>query len=76
MGQSVMFDLRLPAGFQMGSYVADGQTGITILQGQTFTVRLFAGSGTGITLTASGGSGGTGLNLQCFLLGILSRGVQ
>lgn len=76
MGQSVMFDLRLPAGFQMGTYIADGQTGITILQGQTFTVRLYAGSGTGITLTASGGTGGTGLNLQCFLLGILSRGVQ
>jgi hypothetical protein len=76
MGQSVMFDLRLPMGFSLGSYQADGQTGITILQGQTFTVRLFAGSGTGITLTASGATGGTGLNLQCFLLGILSRGVQ
>lgn len=76
MGQQVMFDLRLPFGFQMGSYTADGQTGITILQGQTFTVKLFAGSGTGVALTASGVTGGTGLNLQCFLLGILSRGVQ
>lgn len=76
MGQSVMFDLRLPFGFSLGNFQADGQTGITILQGQTFTVRVFAGSGTGITLVASGGTGGTGLNVMCALFGILSRAVQ
>lgn len=75
-GQSVMFDLRLPQGFSLGNFVADGQTGITILQGQTFTIKLIAGSGTGITLTASGGTGGTGLNVMAYLFGILSRGVQ
>jgi len=68
-GLSVMYDLRLPAGFNMGGFVSDGLTGITILQGQNFYVRII---GTSFTLT----SGATGMNVMTRLDGILSRGVQ
>jgi len=68
-GLSVMYDLRLPSGLGMGDFVSDGLTGITILQGQNFYVRII---GTSFTLT----SGATGLNTLCRLDGILSRGVQ
>lgn len=69
VGLSIMYDLRLPAGLAMGGYPSDGLTGVTILQGQNFYVRLI---GTAFTLTA----GATGLNVLCRLDGILSRGVQ
>lgn len=68
-GLSVMYDLRLPSGLNMGDFVSDGLTGVTILQGQNFHVRLI---GTSFTLT----SGATGLNVLARLDGVLSRGVQ
>lgn len=69
------FDLRLPAGLQL----ADGSTtnglmGVTILQAQTFTVRLY---GTSFALSAAAApNNGVGLNLMAYLYGIKSRGVQ
>jgi hypothetical protein len=79
-----MFDLRLPGGIQLGyetdsngnqnAVVSDGLTGITILQGQGFRVENNAPNG-GFTLTTTA-LGGFGINFQCYLYGILSRGVQ
>lgn len=65
-----MTDLRLPLGIAN----SDGYTGITILQGQQFQVRLI---GTAFALSAAAApNNGTGLNLMCFADGIKSRGVQ
>lgn len=70
-----MFDVRLPAGLQLGSQgITDGLMGLTILQGQAFYINCYAPSG-GAALTASG-SGGTGLTIMAYLYGILSRAVQ
>jgi hypothetical protein len=77
-----MFDLRLVAGLNLGAgmgsdgqpktILSDGLTGITILQGQQFRVENNAPAG-GLALAASPA---TGLNIMCYLYGILSRGVQ
>jgi hypothetical protein len=73
-----VFDVRLPAGIHLGtdtagnSIVTDGLIGITILQGQQFRVEMQAPAG-GFALEAAPGSG---LNVMCYLYGILSRGVQ
>lgn len=74
-----MFDLRLPAGIHLGydnanggaPILSDGLTGITILQGQQFRIEC---NGTAFALAA--GPSGVGMNLQSFIYGILSRGVQ
>lgn len=73
---SNMMDLRLPAGADIGTdvasgvnVVANGITGIQILQGQSFHVDVI---GTPVAMNALG----TGLNLMCYLYGILSRAVQ
>jgi hypothetical protein len=72
---SDIFDVRLPAGLQLGSLgVTDGLMGLTILQGQSFYTNCYAPSG-GASLTVSG-SGGTGLTIMNYLYGILSRAVQ
>lgn len=61
-------DLRLPAP------IGDGNTGVTILQGQQFNVRVI---GTPFALAAAAApTNGAGLNLMCFLVGIISRSVQ
>jgi hypothetical protein len=78
-----MYDLRLPAGMGLGvnsgnqSITADGLTGVTILQSQTFNVQLKADGG-GATMAAVGAVpyAGVGLTVSCRLHGILSRGVQ
>ena len=67
-GMSVMYDLRLPQGIGLGDKPADGLTGITILQGQNFNIRL---TGTAFTVL----TGGAGLRVMSRLEGILSRGV-
>lgn len=72
------FDLRLPAGLNLGAQgPTDGLIGITILQGQSFWIDMLADGG-GATLTASTASPnpGTGLTIMSYLFGILSRGVQ
>jgi hypothetical protein len=78
-----MYDLRLPAGLQLGSnasgqsVTADGIIGVTILQSQTFNVQLKADGG-GATMAANNATpiAGVGLTVACRLSGILSRGVQ
>lgn len=53
-----------------------GDKGFSILQGQTFMVKLL---GTAQTMTAAGAAGqpgGTGMNIRVVLEGILSRAVQ
>lgn len=67
------YDLRLPAGMNLGSFVTDGLTGIMILQDESFKVSVK--SAAGVALTAGGG-GGTGWNMMCQLKGILSRAVN
>lgn len=67
-GVSAMYDLRLPQGLGLGNTLADGLTGITILQGQNFNVKL---TGTSFTVL----TGGAGLRVMSRLEGILSRGV-
>lgn len=77
-----MYDLRLPAGLQLGTnqsgqnVTADGIIGVTILQSQTFNVQLKADGG-GATMAATGAVpfAGVGLTVGCRLHGILSRGV-
>lgn len=72
------FDVRLPAGLGLGgNTVADGLIGITILQNQQFHVDIKADAG-GATLTAAAAvpTPGAGLQVMCYLYGILSRGVQ
>ena len=69
-----MFDMRLPGGLQLGGgNTTDGNTGISILQGQTFKVTLYFP--TQPTMTASGG-GGVGASITCNLYGQLSRTSQ
>lgn len=68
-GTHLQFNLVLPAG------IGDGVNGVSILQGQQFYVKVIAGAT--FTTAASGSpTFGQGLNLMCFLTGILSRGVQ
>jgi hypothetical protein len=77
-----LFDLRLPAGMGLGvqrnpdtganePVVADGLIGVTILQGQNFSVKCSAPGG-----AQSTASGGAGLRMIAQLYGILSRSVQ
>jgi hypothetical protein len=66
------FDLRLPGGIDLGGIVTDGNTGITINQGQTFRVEC---TGTSYTLAAAAGTYG-GFQVTCMLLGVISRSVQ
>lgn len=76
------FDVRLPAGLQLGlddagqGIMTDGLIGITILQGQSFKVDCQAPAG-GLALTSTATNAqATGLNLMCYAYGIKSRGVQ
>jgi hypothetical protein len=78
-----MYDLRLPAGLNLGvdgsgkQVVADGIIGITILQSQTFNVQLKAdGGGATMAITAAAPYVGIGLTVGVRLHGILSRGVM
>lgn len=68
-GTHLQFNLVLPPP------VGDGLNGVSILQGQTFYVKVFAGA-TFALAAAAAPTNGIGLNLMCFLTGILSRGVQ
>lgn len=74
---SNMIDLRIPGGTNLGSMVADGLTGINILQQQTFKIELNLPGGA-LVLTANNAvpNPGNGLTLACYLYGILSRSVQ
>lgn len=76
-GNSMMFDLRLPAGLNLGSLTSDGLTGITILQSQLFKVVINLPGGA-LTLTASTATPtpGVGLTLYAFIHGHLSRSVS
>ena len=81
-GNSMMYDLRLPAGLNLGTVngaplTSDGLTGITILQSQLFKVMIQLPGGA-LTLTASTATPtvGTGLTIQVFLHGHLSRSVS
>ena len=66
------YDLRLPAGMNLGSCTTDGLTGIMILQDQAF--KVYVNSNAGVSLTAA--TTGTGWNMTAHLKGILSRAVQ
>jgi hypothetical protein len=75
-----LYDLRLPAGMNLGidrdtgqPIITDGIVGQTILQGQQFFLKIFFPNS---FTTAASTSNGTGVNLWVFLDGILSRGVQ
>ncbi len=69
-----MFDMRLPGGIVLGEgKMTDGNTGISILQGQTFKVNMYFP--TQPTLTAGGG-GGVGTSMMLVLYGQLSRTSQ
>jgi hypothetical protein len=78
------FDLRLPAGIHLGvdpagnSIITDGLMGITILQGQNFWVDVKSDSpgGTPMHAAYTTSSSGQGLDVMCYLFGVLSRGVQ
>lgn len=80
---SNMFDTRLPAGLNLGvdqngnPVNTDGLTGITILQGQTFKIEVNLPGGV-LALTAANATPniGTGLTVQAYLYGILSRSAQ
>lgn len=85
-GNSMMYDLRLPAGLNLGSTMvnnvpqsmtSDGLTGITILQSQLFKIMIQLPGGA-LTLTGSGATPtpGTGLTIQAFIHGHLSRSVS
>jgi hypothetical protein len=77
------FDMRLPAGIHLGNdstgapVVTDGLTGITILQSQAFKVENNLPGGA-LTLTAAAATpnSGTGLILNVYLKGVLSRSVS
>jgi hypothetical protein len=78
-----IFDVRLPAGIHLGNdannvpIVTDGLIGVTILQGQQFRVEMNApGGGAALSAGTATPIAGTGLTVQCYLYGILSRGVQ
>ena len=66
------FDLRIPGGIDLGGLVTDGNTGITINQGQTFKVEC---TGTSFTLAAASGTYG-GFQVTAMLIGVISRSVQ
>ena len=74
-----VYYVRLPAGIHLGvdtnnsPIITDGLIGITVLQGQQFRIEANAPSG-GVAL--SSGTGATGLTINAYLFGILSRGVQ
>lgn len=69
-----MFDLRMPAGINLGDKVTDGNTGITILQGQTFKIEVnLPGGALALTATTATPNVGTGVTLNATLLGQLSR---
>ena len=78
-----IYDLRLPAGINLGSdgsggtVMSDGLIGVTILQGQTFRVDLKQDGGT-ITTQNNNTTPfpGQGLTVASYLHGVLSRGVQ
>ena len=76
-GNSMMYDLRLPAGLNLGNLTSDGLTGITILQSQLFKILIQLPGGA-LTLTASTATPtpGTGLTIQAFIHGHLSRSVS
>lgn len=71
---SNMLDLRMPAGINLGSMVTNGITGITILQGQNFKIKIILPGGV-LALTASTATPniGTGITLNASLFGQLSR---
>jgi hypothetical protein len=78
-----IYDVRLPAGLNLGindqgqMVTADGLIGITILQGQSFTVQFKADGGPmTLALAAATPIPGVGLTISAYLHGILSRGVQ
>jgi hypothetical protein len=66
------FDLRIPGGIDLGGITTDGNTGITINQGQTFRIEC---TGTSFTLAAAAGTYG-GLQVTAMLIGVISRSVQ
>lgn len=72
-----MYDLRLPGGLNLGNIVADGFTGIYILQQQNFKIEVNLPGGA-LNLTASDATPnpGKGLLLEVYAYGILSRSVQ
>lgn len=74
---SNMIDMRIPGGTNLGNMVADGLTGINILQQQNFKIELNLPGGA-LTLSASDltPNPGTGLTIACYLYGVLSRSVQ
>ena len=81
-GIQTMYDLRLPAGINLGvsaqtgqAVITDGLTGINILQSQLFKIENFLPGGA-LALAAANPITGTGLSLYCFLHGVLSRSVQ
>lgn len=70
------FDVRLPAGMDLGGVTTDGTTGIIINGGQTFHVDLKSTAAAGvITLGAAVGSYG-GYQVTIVLQGVYSRAVQ
>lgn len=80
-GLQTAWDFRLPQGTNLGidpktgqTIFADGLTGVTILQGQTFKATLQAPGAAGYT-TADAASGGKGVNLRIYLYGIRTRAV-
>jgi hypothetical protein len=81
-GVQSMYDLRLPAGINLGSgasgpVVTDGLTGINILQSQIFSVKCYLPNGAlALTSGTATPNAGTGLTLYAYLHGILSRSVQ
>lgn len=78
-----LYDVRLPAGLNLGTDSTDGSTittdgliGLTILQGQQFKLENNAPGG-GVALTNNATNPlGQGIDFMPFLFGILSRGVQ
>ena len=74
-GTHLQFNLVLPAGINVGGSMTDGITGVTILQGQTFYVKVIAGA-TFTTAVSTAPTNGVGIKLKCFLTGILSRAVM
>ncbi len=82
-GVQSMYDLRLPAGINLGTgasgspVVTDGLTGINILQSQIFSIKNYLPAGAlALTAATAAPNAGTGLSLYVYLHGILSRSVQ